>query len=196
MAYPGLLNETANFWRSRVQWQADGTAHVDHVICPDEYATGDDSVYTNFVAKRNLIFAAEAAAAVGETADPQWANVSSNLVILFDAAQGIHTEYKGYHGQTIKQADVVLLGFPLMMNMSRQTRQADLEYYATRTDPGGPAMTWGMHAVGYLELDEPGKVAVNFNRSFANAQPPFLVWTETPTGGTTNFLTVRPRMPA
>jgi hypothetical protein len=33
------------------------------------------------------------------------------------------------------------------------------------------------------------KAASNFNKSFANAQPPFDVWTETPTGGTPNFLT-------
>ena len=32
-------------------------------------------------------------------------------------------------------------------------------------------------------------MAINFNRSFSNAQLPFYVWTETPTGGTTNFLT-------
>ena len=40
-------------------------------------------------------------------------------------------------GAKIKQADVVLLGFPLMMNMSKAVRKADLEYYAPRTDPGG-----------------------------------------------------------
>ena len=32
---------------------------------------------------------------------------------------------------------MVLLGFPLMMNMSKAVRKADLEYYAPRTDPGG-----------------------------------------------------------
>merc|ERR1712146_584355 len=53
----------------------------------------------------------------------------------------------------------------------------------------GPAMTWGMHAIGYLELDDYQKADANFNRSFANAQEPFNVWTETPTGGTVNFLT-------
>ena len=56
-------------------------------------------------------------------------------------------EYEGYSGAKIKQADVVLLGYPLMMNMSRAVRKADVEYYSPRTDPGGPAMTWGMHAV-------------------------------------------------
>ena len=52
-------------------------------------------------------------------------------------------------------------------------------------------MTWGMFAVGYIELGKgfEAVAARDFNRSFANAQEPFLVWTETPTGGTPNFLT-------
>merc|ERR1711972_139911 len=75
------------------------------------------------------------------------------------------------------------------MNMSATVRKADLEYYAPRTDENGPAMTWAMHAVGYMELGDAALAASNFNRSFANAQSPFLVWTETPTGGAVNFLT-------
>jgi trehalose/maltose hydrolase-like predicted phosphorylase len=192
--YPGLLLETANFWVSRVEWGTESPpqAHIRHVICPDEYATGDDSVYTNYVAKRNLLFSTEAAVALGRAPDPEWTMVANALPILFDEELGIHTEYRGYSGQKIKQADVVLLGFPLMMNMSKAVRKADLSYYAPRTDPNGPAMTWGMHAVALIETDGRGdspEVASNFNRSFGNAQPPFLVWTETPTGGTTNFLT-------
>ncbi len=37
---------------------------------------------------------------------------------------------------------------------------------------GGPAMTWGMFAVGYIELGDPftALARANFNRSFANAQ--------------------------
>ena len=47
-----------------------------------------------------------------------------------------------------------------------------------------------LHQVGHLQLDgnTPAAAAL-FNRSFANVQPPFAVWTETPTGGATNFLT-------
>merc|ERR1719382_1931913 len=57
-------------------------------------------------------------------------------------------------------------------------------------------MTWGMHAIGHMELNqrshEAGDIAAaerNFNRSFANAHPPFDVWTETPSGGAINFIT-------
>lgn len=50
-------------------------------------------------------------------------------------------------------------------------------------------MTWSMTAVGFVELNELETASAFFNRSFANAQAPFDVWTETPTGGTPNFLT-------
>jgi hypothetical protein len=50
-------------------------------------------------------------------------------------------------------------------------------------------MTWAMHSVGFVELGDLANGATNFNRSYANQQQPFLVWTETPTGGTPNFLT-------
>jgi trehalose/maltose hydrolase-like predicted phosphorylase len=95
-------------------------------------------------------------------------------------------------GSKIKQADVILLGFPLEAEwVPPATRVNNLHLYQNVTDAGGPAMTWGMFAVGYIELGPQfaGAAAANFNRSFSNAQPPFLVWTETPSGGTPNFLT-------
>jgi hypothetical protein len=46
-----------------------------------------------------------------------------------------------------------------------------------------------MHAIGYLDTGDQSKAASNFNRSFANSQPPFGMWTETPTGGAVNFIT-------
>lgn len=189
VGYP-LVEGIAKFWVSKVQHDThNDTWHINHVIPPDEYALGDDCVYTNYVAKVSLTFATEAASIVGQTPDPLWANISSGLVILFDNNQKIHPEYKGYGGKKIKQADVVLLGYPLGMKMPAEVRKNDLLYYAQRTDSGGPAMTWGMHSVGFLEIGDLKSASSNFDRSFANAQQPFLVWTETPTGGTTNFLT-------
>jgi hypothetical protein len=46
-----------------------------------------------------------------------------------------------------------------------------------------------MHAIGYLDLGYAQTAAAYFNESYANIQPPFNVWTETPQGGTTNFIT-------
>eukprot|EP01113_Clastostelium_recurvatum_P039090 TRINITY_DN5929_c0_g1_i1.p1 TRINITY_DN5929_c0_g1~~TRINITY_DN5929_c0_g1_i1.p1 ORF type:complete len:165 (+),score=43.12 TRINITY_DN5929_c0_g1_i1:74-496(+) len=50
-------------------------------------------------------------------------------------------------------------------------------------------MTYGIHAVLWLQLGEAQNAASLFERSYANIQAPFCVWTETPQGGTTNFIT-------
>lgn len=42
----------------------------------------------------------------------------------------------------MKQADVVLLGFPMMYPMSPEVRRNDLEMYEPVTEQDGPAMTW------------------------------------------------------
>jgi len=108
--------------------------------------------------------------------------------VLFDQERGIHPEYEGYTNETIKQADVILLGFPLMYNMTKQVRQNDLEFYSAVVDQqNGPAMTWSMTAIGYLELSPSNSSFLSiansyFQRSYANAHSPFYVWTETPTG--------------
>ena len=136
LAFPGLLKETARFWTSRVEWDVS-VAHINHVIPPDEYATGNDSIYTNYAASRNLLFSAEAADELGESAPTAtWKKVAGALPLLFNDTLGVHMEYAGYSGAKIKQADVVLLGYPLMMNMSKAVRKADVEYYSPRTDPG------------------------------------------------------------
>src|SRR3990167_78240 len=80
------------------------------------------------------------------------------------------------------QADVILLGFPLMYNMTKQVRANDLNFYSAVTDPDGPAMTWAMTAIGYLEIGQYATAQSYFLEGYANAQPPFQVWTETPTG--------------
>lgn len=45
-------------------------------------------------------------------------------------------------GEQVKQADVVLLGYPVMHPMEPEIRRNDLEMYEPVTDPQGPAMTW------------------------------------------------------
>lgn len=74
--------------------------------------------------------------------------------------------------------------------MDASVQQADLEYYAARSDENGPAMTWSMHAIGFKDLGMYSEASHYFNKAFQeNMQPPFLVWTETPTGNAGNFIT-------
>lgn len=45
-------------------------------------------------------------------------------------------------GEEVKQADVVLLGYPVPFSLSPQVRRKNLEVYEAVTSPQGPAMTW------------------------------------------------------
>jgi trehalose/maltose hydrolase-like predicted phosphorylase len=148
------------------------------VIPPDEYADNvTDSVYTNVVAKKALNAAVRAAAILNKVPNPDWMSTADALPVLYDEATNTHPEYAGYTGEKTKQADVILLPFPLGYHDATHpsSQRADLDYYASRTDPGGPAMTWGMFCVGYLECGDTASANTYFNRSFANAQEPFLV---------------------
>ncbi|KAM9557396.1 protein-glucosylgalactosylhydroxylysine glucosidase isoform 3-T3 [Guaruba guarouba] len=101
-------------------------------------------------------------------------------------------EEQCYHirGEPVKQADVVLLGFPLMHPMSPEVRRNDLEMYEPVTELHGPAMTWSMFAVGWLELKEVQRAQTLLNKCFSNITEPFKIWVENSDGsGAVNFLT-------
>ena len=201
-AWP-LLEGIADFWMSKLALDnvgapAGAPLSLLDVIPPDEYADHvNNSAFTNFGAIQALTYAARVAQLLGKPASTYaaWVDAAARIVIPYNATGNWHPEYDGYPlGRQIKQADVVLLGFPLCAvhpSITPASRAADLAIYAAVTDHNGPAMTWGAHAVGYIELGAgfEALAAANFNLSFANAQPPFDVWTETPSGGTPNFLT-------
>ncbi|XP_072448218.1 protein-glucosylgalactosylhydroxylysine glucosidase isoform X2 [Chiloscyllium punctatum] len=93
-------------------------------------------------------------------------------------------------GVVVKQADVVLLGYPLMYPMSTPVRNNDLVMYEGVTAQDGPAMTWSMFAIGWLELKNVSQAQHQFSKCYSHIQEPFKVWSENPDGsGAVNFLT-------
>ncbi|XP_043561993.1 protein-glucosylgalactosylhydroxylysine glucosidase isoform X3 [Chiloscyllium plagiosum] len=93
-------------------------------------------------------------------------------------------------GVVVKQADVVLLGYPLMYPMSTPVRKNDLVMYEGVTAQDGPAMTWSMFAIGWLELKNVSQAQHQFSKCYSHIQEPFKVWSENPDGsGAVNFLT-------
>ncbi|XP_030646782.1 protein-glucosylgalactosylhydroxylysine glucosidase [Chanos chanos] len=183
----------ADYWVSRVTWNSeDQCYHLKGVMPPDEYYFNvDNSVYTNAVARYSLLFAVELAHLLQHPAPPEWQDVADKIKIPFDTELNYHPEFDGYQkGHPVKQADTVLLGFPLGLPMTSQVRRNDLEFYEAVTDPRGPAMTWGMFAVGWLELGEAKKAQDLLLKCFKNIQGPFQVWSESSDGsGAVNFLT-------
>lgn len=188
-----LIYGVADYWVSRVTWNpGDQKYHLLGVMPPDEYYYNvNNSVYTNTAAKFSLQFAVELATLLQHPAPKEWQEVAENLQIPFDEESQYHPEYDGYtKGHPVKQADAVMLGYPLGLPMSLEVRKNDLEAYEPVTDPHGPAMTWGMFAIGWLELGDAEKAHGLLQKCFNNIQGPFQVWSESSDGsGAVNFLT-------
>ncbi|WP_233576402.1 glycosyl hydrolase family 65 protein [Saccharopolyspora rhizosphaerae] len=162
-----VLRGVAEFWAGRVTHNPDGTASIHNVAGPDEYSNGvNDAVFTNAGAAKALRDATEAARILGEPAPPEWTAIADKLRMPFDQEKQLFRQYDGYAGQKIKQADAVLLQYPLEWPMSREAAKNTLDYYAPRTDPEGPAMTDSAHAIDAAAIGEPGCVTNTYlNRS-------------------------------
>jgi trehalose/maltose hydrolase-like predicted phosphorylase len=187
--YP-VLKGIADFWAGRVRANDDGSFSIVGVTPPDEHHENiTDSVYTNVAARDALRFAGQAAGLVGETADPRWERVAAGLrVPLVD---GVHPEFEGYKGDTVKQADVVMLAYPWENPQSAEVTRADLGFYVPRTDPAGPAMTDSVHSILTSQLNEPGCAAFTFTRRSVDPfmRAPFDQFAEARDGGAFTFLT-------
>jgi trehalose/maltose hydrolase-like predicted phosphorylase len=200
--YP-LAEGIAEFWASKAIKQPDNLYHILKTMGPDEFhQLTDDNAYTNSAAAIALEFAAAAAETLGQTPPKEWREIASKMFVPYDAAKDYHPEYEHYYPnegpptgayappEVVKQGDTILMGFPLGVNMSASTRRNDLNMYNNVTTATGPAMTWAMFAVGYLDIGDEVTAQAFFSRGYANAlNGAFGVWQETPHGGAVNFLT-------
>lgn len=96
-----LLIETARWWASRIEVDADGSAHLRHVIGPDEYHEDvDDDAFTNVMARWNLRRAAQAVqeqhAEVTAAEVARWSALAEALVDGYDPATGRHEQFRGF----------------------------------------------------------------------------------------------------
>ena len=186
--YP-LLQATADFWASRVQRNGPGHYDINNVVAADEWAENvDNNAYTNAAARANLQYATDAAKTLGLTPDPDWVNVRNNIPIL-RLPDGVTREHATYNGESIKQADVNLLAYPLKEVTTPAAIKKDLEYYEPRVGEG-PAMTHAIFAILYARLGMSDKALADFTGGYRpNLRPPFGVIAETATGNNPYFAT-------
>ena len=152
-----LLRGIAEFWAGRVTRNADGSYSIRNVAGPDEYSNGvTDGVFTNAGAATALRDATRAARILGRPAPASWTTIAARLRVPYDSRTHAFRQYQGYRGSLIKQADAVMLMYPLGWPMSHAQAAGTLDYYARRTDPDGPAMTDSIHAVDAAATGAPG----------------------------------------
>src|SRR5436190_5216358 len=193
-----VLQALAQFWVSKAvpDNKISGGYDISPIQPPDEYHTGvTNSPYTNAAAATALQDAVQAAKVVGVTPPATWTTVADGVTktMPFDSTLNIYKEYATYNGELIKQADVVMLTFPIDFSMPSGVGLNDLDYYAPRTDLQGPAMTDAIHSIDASALNAAGCSAYTYMlRSYEPfLRPPYDQFAETRTGPNTgfNFLT-------
>ncbi|GAA2101892.1 glycoside hydrolase family 65 protein [Actinomadura alba] len=139
-----LLTETARLWRSLGQHDTEGRFRIDGVTGPDEYtAIADNNVYTNLMAQRNLVAAAETACRYPELAGrfgvtneetAGWRDAAAAMHVPYDERLGVHPQSEGFtdHARwdfaaTGPDQYPLLLHFPYFDLYRKQVvKQADL----------------------------------------------------------------------
>ncbi|PZO38736.1 MAG: glycoside hydrolase family 65 protein [Alphaproteobacteria bacterium] len=111
-----ILFETARFWSSRAQPEADGLCHIRGVMGPDEYHEGiDDNAFTNVMARWNIRRALEVVGLFRERWPERWgqhsrqlglddaelrhwSGVAETMAIGLDPRSGMYEQFSGYFG--------------------------------------------------------------------------------------------------
>jgi trehalose/maltose hydrolase-like predicted phosphorylase len=153
-----VLEAVAEFWASKAT-QVPGGYAINQVQTPDEYATDtDNDAYTNAAASLELEATIQAAGILGKTVPPSWPAIGAGLIktMPVDKSLNIYLEHQGYVAQQIKQADVVMLTYPLNFSMPEETAVNDLNFYTPRTDVNGPAMTDAIHSIAAAAIGAGG----------------------------------------
>lgn len=91
---------------------------------PDEDVEDiDNNAFTNVAAAINLYFGEFAACVckgdfrLNEADYENFGKIANSLALVYDAEKDYHPQYEGYNGEFIKQADAVLIGYPLQLPM-------------------------------------------------------------------------------
>ncbi|XP_058447939.1 protein-glucosylgalactosylhydroxylysine glucosidase-like [Malaya genurostris] len=196
-----LAYETAKFWRSRAEYNNKTDLYDIHrIMGPDEdHHNISNNVFTNVVAAHNLMFGSfagclcEGVVESSESERQEFTKIARALTLVYDEMRDFHPQYAGYTlGAMIKQADVALLGYPLEFPMNGSTKENNLRYYAYVTRSDGPAMTWAIHTIGFLDLEQFDLAATMFEKSYKQyMREPYNVWSENGDGseGAGNFIT-------
>jgi alpha,alpha-trehalose phosphorylase len=139
-----ILVETARLWLSLGHHDAHGRFRIDGVTGPDEYsAIADNNVYTNLMAQKNLLTAADAAdrlpdraRALGATPEEvaAWREAAQAMLIPYDEVLGVHPQAEQFtehavwdFARTGPDQYPLLLHFPYFDLYRKQVvKQADL----------------------------------------------------------------------
>jgi protein-glucosylgalactosylhydroxylysine glucosidase len=185
-----VIREIAEFWVSRVQFNAARNRYeIHHVTSPDEaYNDVPNDSFTNAAARKALDIATAAARTVGEKPDPLWARISRLMFIPFSEKEQRHLDFDEsvpHDKVTWMGSSLTWLSYPnLDLPMPTAVRRNNFEFQLNELkvhgdDPNEMMMVMlAVHAASLGEGNEAG-AWINRNLSAGFLKPPFNVRSET-----------------
>ncbi|KII91942.1 carbohydrate-binding module family 32 protein [Plicaturopsis crispa FD-325 SS-3] len=178
-----IISAVAEFWASQVVYNTT-TKKYDTLneTDPDEYANfRNNAAFTNAGISVIINEAIDLAKEIGVTTPSNWSAIAAAVPVLRDSASGITLEYDGFNGTTsVKQADVVLLPYPLEYNQTAEQGLNDLDFYALATSPDGPGMTYSIFSIDASALSPVGCASYTYLLAASQpySRPPFYQFSE------------------
>jgi trehalose/maltose hydrolase-like predicted phosphorylase len=132
---------------------------IDVMADADEYYMWiADGSFTGTAVSTLLQLASEARHERGIPLEPDWLDQLEHMSIP-TSDDDVVLEFQGMTNDVFpKQADIILSHYPYdyKRNFSLAKYRAAMDFYAVRTDPNGPAMTWSMYAIAANSLATSG----------------------------------------
>ncbi|KAJ0163083.1 Acid trehalase [Colletotrichum tanaceti] len=132
---------------------------IDVMADADEYYMWiADGSFTSTAVSTLLQLASEARRGRGVPPEPDWPDQLEHMAIP-TSDDDVVLEFRGMTNDVVpKQADVILSHYPYdyRRNFSLAKHRAAMDFYAVRTDPHGPAMTWSVYAIAANSLATSG----------------------------------------
>ena len=94
-----------------------------------------------------------------------WSHIAENTYIIVNETLRVHPEFEGFRiGTVVRQADVQLLQYPLDYTFAADIANNDIGMYEGSIS--GPAMTYGLFAVIYLQRNLAQKAQAEFEKNY------------------------------
>lgn len=157
VAFP-IISDAALFLSDYVQYNDTLQKYTTRNLTdPDEYANHiDNGAYTNAAIVSTMNIAMAVYSHLGKKAPDLFAKIAENMYIPRSPDDNnIVLEYSGMPASVeVKQADVVMLTYPLEYGLDETAAAKNLQYYSSKQSRFGPAMTWPIFsAVSSVILD-------------------------------------------
>ncbi|MBK7104773.1 MAG: glycoside hydrolase family 65 protein [Ignavibacteriae bacterium] len=193
-----IIRQTADFWLSRVTFNADKDRYEIHNIISVSESEKDvnNETYTNSIAKINLDLAVKISELLNLQINPEWKKVSDKMFIPFDSEKEFHPMYEnanaGEGTSKLWSSVVNLLDYPLRIPMTENTKRNDLVHAVKSLEVNGAGAMMGINFLSIIaaELGNDSLLNLTINKTLKGyLKPPFNVLSETHQNKSVNFLT-------